>query len=1209
MRFPIPKYPSPNRLFPLFAAALTLSIGHRAAASEWPAARRDSAHSAAAPGTLPAGTPSIVWRAYLGGRPTGEKARFGLPSPHIAVAFKAGRLIAKDVNTQATLWQSPPIGPGLIADIADLQGNGNHQIVAYTDENAWIIDSNTGDILWQSPQGAFGRIGEVRVTDLNGDQIQDVYIDDGSGGKTGLYSSAAYSFSSGFASPISLWNRPYSTDPPSVNAGTDALFDLNADGIPEIVLCAYKEALVIRGDTGAPITLLNLPNTIGNPFSQGTALAADLHPNPGKELIVVQGEGQVVNQGGPPALMVYSFNPLISGPAQFLYQKSSQHYEAEIVQSAEMVADFDGDGQSELVFSQRSPLTGMAWLTEILNGSSGNTLATYTGARFEGAADLNGLPGDELVLADAQGLSVYAWQNGAFSPITQPLPGLRALTTGDSEAKKHAPIDRKMAVIQRPGEPAELLLGQPAHGGEYSELNTLQSFSNAINMHLDASSPNGWAQGQTYTPAVGIITDVMPAPYSTRPYPQMAMGTSFGTLEILDSDMMLTNGDVAVDQLPLGTRIGGTFLPREAISEGPRITRDSESPLVVLPGSPKGLNVANAKNASLVVEPQTRWIAPNMNMASAMPAPPGQIDPWIVGMEGSLLTARASATGNVLRQIDLGDGRAAAPPMLLHQNGVPGPVVGVDLRTPGVQIIQWAVDLGSNTVLSTSDPIAFGGYYASAAGDIDGDGNDEWYWVRDILHRRSISSPNISDFPGVKTGYANPVIAQFSGSSAPDILLSGSIQGPVLVDNSMNKAWEAPLPEAMNVMAGTRIECSGNPRFITPALQSPVLRSYDGSAGTLISERVLAGGQVFASMAQAQAAGKTTGMLSNANSIVSVLPDGTPAVLTGSTDGFLYALDGCSMNLLWAKNMDAPVAEPIIGDTDGDGLDEIVVSAADGYVYGLDFPLLIPPIELAIEGADKQGNKTLQVGEKALLKWKFPPGTPTGAAVELSLADPEGRPMWEPAYRIFQTESAEISMEGALAQRPYRVMLRTAAGDQVSAETMSGALLIDDKNAPKISVRGFLGDKPAQVRLELSAEDDLSLSHYLIQLSDPDSGYTRVEDDAPAHGKSIQASHSFKISKEFFGKTIELTCGAIDSGNNTSTAILKAKLDELGNIQFIRSEASSEPQAEPPGKQVIGGCSAAPEPVGADIKNPRSQAQWLLLSAALLAVSRARKRS
>ncbi len=47
--------------------------------------------------------------------------------------------------------------------------------------------------------------------------------------------------------------------------------------------------------------------------------------------------------------------------------------------------------------------------------------------------------------------------------------------------------------------------------------------------------------------------------------------------------------------------------------------------------------------------------------------------------------------------------------------------------------------------------------------------------------------------------------------------------------------------------------------------------------------------------------------------------------MVGSSDGWLYAIDPCQGTLTFAYNFNAPVGEPVFGDTDGDGFDEILV--------------------------------------------------------------------------------------------------------------------------------------------------------------------------------------------------------------------------------------------------------------------------------------------
>src|SRR6185295_8057587 len=83
----------------------------------------------------------------------------------------------------------------------------------------------------------------------------------------------------------------------------------------------------------------------------------------------------------------------------------------------------------------------------------------------------------------------------------------------------------------------------------------------------------------------------------------------------------------------------------------------------------------------------------------------------------------------------------------------------------------------------------------------------------------------------------------------------------------------------------------------------------------------------------------------------------------GSTDGYLYALDACSLGVRWSKFLGASVAEPVIGDTDGDGADEIMVGTADGFIAHLDIPKCASPKSVIFPGEDPSVPRSLAPGE------------------------------------------------------------------------------------------------------------------------------------------------------------------------------------------------------------------------------------------------------
>ena len=101
------------------------------------------------------------------------------------------------------------------------------------------------------------------------------------------------------------------------------------------------------------------------------------------------------------------------------------------------------------------------------------------------------------------------------------------------------------------------------------------------------------------------------------------------------------------------------------------------------------------------------------------------------------------------------------------------------------------------------------------------------------------------------------------------------------------------------------------------------------------SSRVLASGQAYADEATAAAAKVGWGQLTSTSIHADLTGDGRPVAVVGSSDGYLYAIDPCSGDLLFSHDFASAVGEVVFGDSNGDGLDEILVSVADGNLYAL----------------------------------------------------------------------------------------------------------------------------------------------------------------------------------------------------------------------------------------------------------------------------------
>ncbi|MEI8254888.1 MAG: hypothetical protein WCJ30_04370, partial [Deltaproteobacteria bacterium] len=114
--------------------------------------------------------------------------------------------------------------------------------------------------------------------------------------------------------------------------------------------------------------------------------------------------------------------------------------------------------------------------------------------------------------------------------------------------------------------------------------------------------------------------------------------------------------------------------------------------------------------------------------------------------------------------------------------------------------------------------------------------------------------------------------------------------------------------------------------------------------GELPVQFFLAGGRAFMDLPTLAASGANPGQIGNVVATPALF-SGQPAFLVPSSDGYLYAVDPCGAvpRLIWSLNFRAPVGEPIFTDMDGDGSDEIVLEAADGFLYGIDTAHLQTP--------------------------------------------------------------------------------------------------------------------------------------------------------------------------------------------------------------------------------------------------------------------------
>lgn len=1172
---------SARTALPLLLATAALLPSLAVAADTWPVSRHDAGRTGASSAAVPLDAPHVAWRAYVGGRPSAATVRFGAGASEVLVANVGGRFVAKSTLTQAELWSSPLVGDARVDALVDLDGDGTPELVAHSLSRAYVIDTTTGAVRWSSPPAQIEIMGAVRVRDLDGDGLPDLYLDNGIGPKPASSVAVAVSFAGGSAQPI--WSQPHQAWLGHVGAGTDALLDLRGDGSTQVVLAGSQSVWLADGASGEVFATVELPNAAGNPYHHVRAAAAELDGSGSRELLLVQVHSHELTQVLP-SVSAHSVD-LESGTSSLLWHVGPEVYDSELVSRADMVADLDGDGRSEIVYSAR---VGAEWTTRVLDGASGAVIGELAGARFEGAADLDADGASELVVATPDALRAYSLQAGSL--VQRATWGnLRAASFDDTEAQLRGEPSLRLAVLPRVGQRPILIAGRSASAGD--PLGDAHSYFEVRGLEL---GPSGWVSLGSFAPQAGEITGLVRADFATRSYAQVAVGSSDGRVTVLDHAFAPTNGVVWQGQPPAGTLVGGGLL-----HTAPLAGADEAGPFVVLSGTTFGLKVVDVRDASLVVAPESRWMRQPMH-APLVVEQQGVMQ--VVGVEGTTLVARRASDGLASASVELSPGRPFLPPIPLRVAGEASPRVGIDWWVDGGSIAQQVVRFDTSSVAWAGAPIPYGGYFGSGAGDTDGDGTDEWYSYYAELRRRSAAdgaTTSFGSFPGV--GYSMPIVAPFAGSS-PQLLLQSGGAGPVLASSSGATIWQASTPEALNAAVGARAACPLGTRFVTPASVSPTVLAYDASSGALVAQRVLAQGAAYASRAEALAAGAEPGVLSSVNA-VAALGSAGPAVLVGSSDGYVYALDACTLDLRWTWTPGSSMGEPIVSDVDGDGDGEIVVASADGYVYGLDTPLGSAPV-VTLSGAAADGSLTLAPGAELSLSWAPVDGA---ESYELALLDPDQRPLWQPAYTESDGTSASVSLLGALPNRPYFVAVRTRYAEGAGPERIAGPVRIADTTPPTASLSAT-GGKLAWI--ELAAADELSLDHYSLVALAPDGGVWPIRDQTLL-GTEARRSVAWVPPTELWGSELSLRFDVVDAAGLRSARSLEARIDTQGNMSF--GDASTPTDEPPPSNggdptpsadsnaplMSGGGCSTAGHRVARD-----TWALWALAAALVLVRSR-----
>lgn len=1024
--------------------------------ADWPAWRHDARRTAIASGTAAITKPTPYWQYYMGGSlRSNTHVALDVDKDGVTdvVYLAGGKAIAK-LPDDRLVWESPPVELSTLHGVVDLDGDGTLEVVASSSRNVFVLSGVDGKVLWKEPDGEVGNVGGVRVGDVDGDGRPDLVIDDcACCGISATISppGGVYKFPSGkIGTPTRLY-APLSR----THCGSAAvtLLDADGDGTMEVAYGTAAGFVLTKGSDGSA---LGTADALGETMYYSSCEAANVDGRPGDELICYENNYQAATNAGSRIVVVLTweggvFKPLWKATPVPKATGALAHFGSSI-------ADLDGDGKSEITVGWSSD--GSAWSTQIYDAKTGASLATVA-EKLAGMVDVDGDKKPEIVTETSAGLVIRKFERGLTPPVSSfgTLPDARVAWQYDLRKSQFGTNGYAPLAVDLKGDGKVLpIFFFPATSTTKARY--------AAERFSTTGAPTAAATYEV-PDGVAILTSQVFGKVN-RAYPQLLVTRNDGYLLVLDDAFAATNGITYGSgefktTLP-GMRVGGFVAQPIA----PRL--DGTSDAVVGTDSRGALIRLDASSAWMAAPPKVAWEQRN----SSSPTTVTGIDTGKAGIVCHKVNPSTTPPTSILSALTAG----GAP---LWERSLPSGVrmandaLGGDVNGDGVSDV-FTATTNTSAVLSlqvhdgkTGAPIWSAphtqaldwGWQPFSVADWNGDGVADFVAVPNTVRiLNGATGAKLAENPSF-LAYFTPTIDDVDGDGVAEITLSRGYYP--------TRTWKKDLTTQLWIggddrpyQSGARAACSGGRSvWVQPSLQyGGVVRltTMNGSTAGSTTSIWLAGGEQFASAAAATTASKFLGTLGDVAIKTDLLGSGAhPEALVGSTDGFLYAIDPCGAKLDWAYNLGFAVGDPIFADTSGDGVDEILVPSADGYVYALGQRVLDAPTEVndndpygTIPSADLDEVATL---DRLAASWSAVAGA---EGYQVAVTTEGGtyvtQPDWVDVGAVTSTTLKGLSLSTG---KKYFVSVRAIAkGKGSSVETRSDGVVV---KAPP-AMDGGLGD-------------------------------------------------------------------------------------------------------------------------------------------------------